>query len=288
MVVVVAVHSVLCFIFEIQKIFWVFLLMAHPLSITYHPGGWNKDRCCNAQPSLQVKVENDVLLCIGVKYLAASPFFKTLLELDPDRTGSDTVELPFVLENLQDLPPTKAQELVRAVLFANFDWEVLNSDLVALIYNPESKLRPLLFLVLYFCSEPIREKVYSHVARVVQRTLSTDEEVNPDTVALLELLLDQNRCLSFESPKNVSVLIRQLLKCKPATWKKLAKNLQLSLGPEKAICLLLRTCERLLTEFPSTETPERPCSGPTLSQKRRRLSGLLNGPNPELSSTDDD
>lgn len=266
----------------------------NPLTVTYHFGVWN-DNKCQSHPVLQIKATRDLILCVGAKYLLRSPFFQSFVELDQsvDRTCSSKLELNFIAGNLRDIPPTTALELLRIVLFANYDWEAFSSDLLVLIRQPNTKLYPVLFLALYLCSEPVRENIYVHVADVIQKTLSTQEQLSPDTIALLELLLDQNRCLSFESPKNVSTLIRQLLNCKPAIWKKLAKNLQTSLGPEKAICLLLRTCERLLTNVPLPKAPERSSKTPTSTtkqptQKRRRDVYLLNDRNPELSSSDED
>lgn len=268
----------------------------HYFCITYYPGVW-KDTVCSSPPNLQLNAAGNMILCIGAKYLSTSPFFRTLLELDRrvETKTSSKVELKLVSATLRDLPPTEAMDLVKVVLFANYDWKGSHGDLLTLIHQPDAKLYPIVFLALYFCSEQVREKIYVHVANLVQRTLTTKETPTSDTIAILELLLDQNHCFEWESPKDLSVLVQHGLCSTPTIRNKLARNLQNTLGSEKSLCLLLRTCKHLVTQnaLPKRRIRNRelsPSSRKTAGnyRKRRRNNYLLNGNNPYLSVTDED
>lgn len=217
------------------------------LEVYYHP----------MDASVELKAPG-VSQYIKTEVLEQSPLFDTL-----PRTGQ-SFQLHLVEQTLVDMPPVLAMDIITKVLLANFDWPAYNKPLLVWI-NEAEYANEILFLALYLASEKIRVQIYSNIGRVLQRKLEEYDPqapVPPRMVTVIERLLDQNHCLSFDSPRDLAFLVRCLIGRGTFAQRKLVKNLQHTLGLEKAIHLLVRTCERLAADQLNPRPPN------TTSKKR--------------------
>lgn len=216
---------------------------------------------------LQFRAADKVVSSLSIKNMQHSPVLKTVVDLDTENPQGDAFLMKFISDTLEYIPPTKAIDLVRKILWANSNWDTHSQQLLIQIYE-EQHLSVILLLTSYLSTENTIKNVYSHVGRVLSAKLSTTSPPPPWASAVLERLLDQANCLSLSSPRVLSNILKSLESFEPYGQKRLTKYLLDSQGPEKAVSSLLTTCKELVRRV--GEEPVAKAYHPTIADNKRR------------------